>query len=355
MTAYLGLRAVLEQLKAEGFSLPEGWSDSAAEALKEKATPKQAWYLRLFVGVSAWSAAFLFTVFLFEAEILSDERGILLLGIVFIGLAVGINILNLRNEFSGQFGLALSLTGQALSIFGLAQTSTDSFIVPGLIIALELALILVYDDRLHRVLSTMVIVGTTVYVIFDWEVLGLLHVLILALAIGAVFFSLRERQFQTVGKEDLFQPVRLGISISLLGVLLLPIGSNFLPLRSWWIAAMILLWVLLSLILEIAKDLAVDWKSGAVPWLIFGSMILFFPALRMPGILGAVLLLLLGFWRGNRLLMGLASLFLLSYIGAFYYSLDWTLMQKSVGLMGTGLLMLLLRYLVLEYRTGEEP
>jgi hypothetical protein len=343
---------ILNRLESEGFPLPEGGLTSAGEAMQEEKAAKQPWYVRLFTGVSAWIAAILFIGFLFGANILEGEIGALISGIVFIGIAIGVNLLELRNDFVGQVGLALSLAGQALFIYGIVALFDDSLLVPLLIIAVEIGLIIAYQDRFHRFLSAVIIVATLLYVIFDQDAYELIHVLILGLTLSVTFLILRERHFQISGHEDIFQPVGIGISVSFLSMLLLPIGGD-LFIRSWWITAVLQLGVFIYVILEIAAELQVPWKTGAVPWLLFGAVILTFPALRMPGILGAALLLVLGFWRSNRLLIGIASVFLLFYLGAFYYTLAWTLLQKSVALMGTGVFLLLLRYATLHFG-GEE-
>ncbi len=56
-----------------------------------------------------------------------------------------------------------------------------------------------------------------------------------------------------------------------------------------------------------------------------------------PGVMAAVLALLLGFFRRNQTLKGLAIIFLLAFGTAFYYHLAYSLLVKSVILMASGL------------------
>jgi uncharacterized membrane protein len=72
-------------------------------------------------------------------------------------------------------------------------------------------------------------------------------------------------------------------------------------------------------------------------------VLLAIPAHQTPGILAAIIVLTVGFWRGNLLLMGLATAFLAGFLTAYYYNLDFTLLVKSFILMGTGVLLLALR------------
>ena len=79
-------------------------------------------------------------------------------------------------------------------------------------------------------------------------------------------------------------------------------------------------------------------------WALVAVALLLIPAYQTPGILAAVIVLLLGFWRNNVLLMGLATLFLLFFLSAYYYNLDIILLNKSYILMGTGVVLLALRF-----------
>jgi uncharacterized membrane protein len=54
--------------------------------------------------------------------------------------------------------------------------------------------------------------------------------------------------------------------------------------------------------------------------------------------------ILLGFQRGNRFLMGLAFIFFLLFYISYYYYLDVTLLMKSITLMSAGVILLGLRF-----------
>lgn len=353
MDKELRMPALLAQLVEEGYSLPEGYQESAPSTLGTMAEVRSPWYVRLFAGFSAWIAALLLIGFLYLADVLQGEVGALITGIILIIVALGINIAIRRNDFMSQLGLAFSLAGQTLFIVGLVEIFDDSIIVPLLIIAVEVGLIIAYQDRFHRFLSVLIIVGTLLSVIYDQGAYDLVHVLIFGLALGAILLHQRENRFLVSGKGELVQPVGIGIAASLLGLLILPIGE-LLFIQRWWITTLMLLAVLLYLAWEVAEDLQLSKSPGAIPWLLVGSLMLAIPAVRMPGILGASIVLLLGFWRNNRTLTGLASVFLLYYVGAFYYYLGSTLLEKSLALTATGVILLVLRYVILRFRTRGE-
>ena len=351
MKTQLTLRDVLAQLAAEGFTLSPGYQGLTLGLEPERERPVSPWYVRLFTGLSAWIAALFLIGFLYATDILQIEEGEILIGLVFCTVAVGLNRLAPRNDFLDQLGLALSLAGQVLFAIGLYSLLYEAVLICLLLIILEVVLIWVYHDRLHRFISTIVITSTILVVLFDLEILEMVHLFIFALAASVFFLYRRENHPLLSGLGDLGPSVGYGATVSLLVMLILPLMPD-LEVRWWWITVALLWAVLLFLVSQIVADLGLGLRSGAVPWLLAGCVILLIPAVRMPGILGALIVLLLGFWRNNWPPIGLAAVFLVFYLGAYYYSLEWTLLVKSFALMGTGIILLTLRYVLLRFRHG---
>lgn len=351
MNTPLTLRDTLTQLTSEGFALPDDYENVITGLKLEKKESSLPWYLRLFVGASAWVTAILFSAFLFTTNIIQNEESGFVWGLLFCAVAVGLHRLGPRNDFLSQFCLALSMTGQILVLIGLFSLFNHQILPTALgMIVLEIILLWVYDVRLHQIISTLVIPGAILAILVDLEFTTGIHLLIFWLGAGVVALSNTENHLLIAGLEGPMKAASYGFAVFLLGLLLLPLLELF---DLWWgITAVLLLAVLLFLVFKIAADLGLDLHRDAVLWLVVGGVLLLVPAVRMPGILGAFIILLLGFWRNNRLLMGLAATFLLFYLGAYYYSLQWTLLVKSFALMGTGAVLFLLRFIVLRFARG---
>jgi uncharacterized membrane protein len=58
--------------------------------------------------------------------------------------------------------------------------------------------------------------------------------------------------------------------------------------------------------------------------------------LSAPAVTGALLFVVLGFDRRRTGLVALAAVFLVGFLGVYYYSLSLTLLQKSVVLVASG-------------------
>ena len=64
----------------------------------------------------------------------------------------------------------------------------------------------------------------------------------------------------------------------------------------------------------------------------------------MPGAAVGALILIVGFANGNRLLLGFGLFALLGFVSHYYYSLQLTLLIKSLLLIGLGVLLLAVRW-----------
>jgi hypothetical protein len=247
--------------------------------------------------------------------------------------------------FVAQLALALSMAGQVLFGGGVASLSRGVPTTVLAVVALEVLLIAVYPDVVHRFLSTVVIVGALVGLLLEWELPGAIHPLVGLLAAGALVLWERESVLAAARAERLSRPIGYGLAVALLGVLCLGI-NDLIAIPHWWISGLLLLPLLLVLEYRIVSRFEPRAAAAIVPWLVGGTVLVSLPALWTPGVLAAVVVIVLGFQRGNRLLLGLGAVFLAVFLVAFYYHLDITLLLKSLILLATGLLLLGLRALM---------
>lgn len=340
------IQQVLAQLALLGeFNADRQAEVEAVLAAEERSSP---WYVQGLVGISAWIAALCFIGFLALAEIITSEIGALVTGVIFCGLAVGLRWVARRSTFGGQLALAVGLTGQALFIGGVGAETESVTAAAFAAIILELVLILIYPDGLQRFLAVVVIVGAVMALFYEWEILKATHILVLGLGAATLFIWEQEAYFSTMHWAAIYRPVGYACALSLLA-LLIPSVIIELEIELWWLSALGLLALLLVLEYLILAGLDVPWHNPLALGLAGGTLVLLWPAWQSPGLLGALLVLLVGFRRGNRLLEGLAGTFLAFFIIAFYYNLELTLLAKSFMLMGSGVIILALRYFLLRF------
>jgi hypothetical protein len=335
------LQSVINQLVVEQHLPPEAPA-TIAEALagpEKRATP---WYIQALIGLSGWVAAFFFIGFLVIIELVTTETEALIAGLIFCAGAVGLRWATRHSIFTGQLTLALSLAGQGLFITGLWQVVDNVTLTLLITMLFEGLLLVLYPDKLHRFLSTLVMAGAALYLFVDLEIATLTHAVIILLLVGTVLIWHRESWFLTGPLADFYRPVGYGLPLATFGFLVLSL-SDETGIDTWWLSAIGLLLILLYLEYHIFNEQGFAWSHPTVLAVMAISLLLLGPAWYTPGILAALIGLLLGFQRGNSLLLGLALAFLAVFLIGYYYNLNLTLLTKSFILMGTGLILLALR------------
>jgi hypothetical protein len=213
--------------------------------------------------------------------------------------------------------------------------------------AVEVALALAIANFLHRVLAAA---GAAVALALAINALQLHGLTAPILCAGLAWIWLDPSRWATGGK--LWRPIGYGLVIALLLVetFRLAGGASWFGMateKPGWIAlngpligraftAALLVWIAFAL----ARREGLG-ATGATTRVALGTAAAVgLVSLGAPGFASALIVLLLGFAAGNRLLMALGILSLLGFVSHFYYSLHATLLEKS-GLMSlTGILLL---------------
>lgn len=340
---------VLQELAAEGLLDPGG--ESGARAALQRGEVATPWYLRFMVGFGAWWAAFFFIGF-FTLLTHSRPAG-LLFGVMLILGAIWVRRLD-RGDFLNQLALAASLAGQLLVLFGSDIGSAAGIAL--LLLLMQGVLIPFYADKTHRLLSTLIAVGAIEVLIFEWKWTYGTGVLAGTLSIVSIYLWLNETLFAGRALERAVRPVAYGLVIAMFGLLLPsvfppafdPQAPFTLHVRHLWLSTVLLGAGLLYL----AHVLLTEHGRHPFEPLALASylavLLLMWPAQRAPGLLGGLIVLLLGFRRGNRLLVGMALLFLAVFLSAYYYHLSISLLHKSAALAGSGAVLLALRWMLLK-------
>lgn len=334
--------ALWDRLSAEG--LVEG-------EMPEPGRPASPWYVRAMLGIAGWIGALFLLAFVGAAfSLLVEEPGVsLFIGAAFCAGAFALFRVFDGNDFVEQFGLAVSLAGQMLMVAGLSGVlGTSEGVSLYLAVALmEAALALVVPNFLHRLLATCGAAIAGALAINEAALYGLSAPI---LSVGLALVWLEPKVWASGGR--LWRPVGYGLVLAVLlaetfrlfgaGLLFDPVvaPSRWIaihgPLIGRALTAAVLLWVAVALIRRegVAPASPIGLTAGAA------ALVLGLVSLTAPGLASALLILLLGFAAGNRILIALGILSLLGFVAHFYYSLHATLLEKSGILAVTGLCLL---------------
>ncbi len=331
-------------------ALDAALADDTPDAKRAEQTP---WYMQALAGVSAWLAAFFLTGFLVATDIVESETSAIVVGAILTVIALGLKYLRRQSIFVDQLAFALSLVGQIMLIGGIGAYYESVFVGALTALALETLLYFVYPDGLHRFVSVLLTMVALMVIAVERELPELTHLYTLSVAVGVALVWQKEQFWHHANRwRDLLQPLAYGLPVALFGISLLSLFSE-LEIVYWWLSALALAFLLLYLGRAILGELELPLQSMAGVGLLVAVVVLTIPAIETPGILAAILVLVVGFWRNNQLLLGLAAAFLLFFLGAYYYNLNITLLNKSFALMATGILLLLLRLLLLRVAPGQ--
>ena len=327
-------------------------SDWAVEILAETDLgPPQPWYVRAMVGLGAWVGSLLLISAIVGTSVATTGGGYIVLGLLFIFVAVaGLHVTN--SAFTRQAAIATSLAGQGLLAGGIAEAGSfdvfDSVFVT--LILTNAVLIRIFPDRTHRFLSVLFIVSSAVTLLYVREAQAILPVFGPLLALGVLVLLEAETRIVSKGLDEILTPITAGMLMSALGCLTLStlyvlpeVAESFVFYPRPWISTLLLGALLFYVQRDIWSAMFGD-PTGSAAVAGYGvTALVIVAALPAPGLILALFVMALGLVHGNPMYAGAGVVFLVVFIGAYFYGIDATMLTKSVTLVGTGVAILLAR------------
>jgi len=342
-------------------SAPELWSKIASAGLTVGGMPEAAeahtpWYVRVMLGIAGWLAAAFLLGFIGAglAFVMESKTASIAVGFMVIAASYAVFRMAPRNDFSSMFGLAVSFSGQALVMFGIVGLFERHVTgaAPWVMIAvIEAALAVAMPNYIHRVVSAA---AAALAFVYAGEVSGAHAVAAGVLAAAVAFAWLQETRFG--GLVAVASPIGFGLTLAMVqvegmasfhhSVAMLSQEKAYLG-ASPWIGEAVVAITLLASVWVLARR--AGWGPSEFRTLLglAAAAVIGAVSFKAPGIAGGLMIVLLGFANGNRVLAGLGIASLLVYVSGYYYLLDATLLVKSGVLLATGVVLLGVRWLVL--------
>ncbi|MFN3580055.1 MAG: DUF4401 domain-containing protein [Pseudomonas sp.] len=348
----------------------KGWLDELEQQalidapLREKlvAGVDSPWWLALLLGIAAWVSA-LFIIGSFMGPWLLFVEGSLgrsLAGAALLGF--GIWLFSHPGVFVAQLALALSLAGQGLLVYVLGS-SLDASSFPSLrsaaLVCLPLSALLLWlpVSRLFRQVSAFFALASIAVLLESGPQLALLAS---GLALVAAWGWLQRPAWAAHPLAARLRP--LLDAATFMALVLAAYGE-----REWLVrlldsgvmtgnatalltaARVVPVLLLLAIVAWLARHADLLQRSFA---LVAAALLglLFYQA---PGLLISCALGLAVCHAQARSWMLLVLVFAAFYLGHFYYSLHITLLHKSMLLVGSGVLLLVVRYGLIRYGRGK--
>ncbi len=318
-------------------------ADRIAESLsKSDLAAKDPIYIRILSGIGAWFSAMFLILFLVISDIFDSNTAAFISGVIFLVAAIFIARAS-KGTFLSQLSLALAFSGNILVLGGVIDLIGwgDEFSV--VLITHAIVCIVVYPlfaDSTYRFLAPIALVAIATAWIIEEKLFGYMHVLIAAETILAGVLLLRKKY------SPFLTPLVYSAATMLPATLLF---MNFMQVDTWRIDFNEPLWpssiLLAGGLIFLYYHLAGGSKWLREPWMILAILsTLLLGIFTTPGILVAIALLVLGYAFGDRILNALSFLFLPCFLVLFYYALNIDLAHKSWIIGGSGVLLLLVRW-----------
>lgn len=347
----LTIAQLLEHPKVKELIIPEQIEKIAASLGKSKQASKDPLYIRILFGLGAWFAAVFIIIFIGISQMFVGGFSAIICGIFSVAAAILIARAS-RATFLDQFSLALSFAGNALILLGVSG-ELRSFDIEIILITHAVVctvVYLLYASSIYRFIAPIALaVIATVWVI-EREIFFLMHFLIAAeMLLAGVLLLHREC-------PPILRPLVYSATVMLPATLLF---MNLMQVNIWRNKFNEPLWpsgiLLASGLIYLYYHLAGDTKRLREPWAICAIVsTILLGIFSTPGILVAIGLLVIGYAFGDIILTALSYLFLPFFLVVFYYAMNIDLAHKSWIIAGSGVLLLIVRWVVGHLQPEEE-
>lgn len=318
------------------------------------------WYVKFLLAFSGWFASLFLLGFLgvgFEAIFKNNIACGITGGLMIAGAYAILRIP--KNEFFEHVALAVSLAGQALIAWGLFDGLNDK--VAWIFVALvQVVLAVVMPNFVHRVFSSFIAAFSFSMFLYAFGAPYIFSSIVMFIAawlwLHEFQYPKHTRKIHAIGYGTV-----LGL-IQLKGVALFsfnPTGWHMVKTNTelWiqpWMAEVLAGAVMIYVVWQLLQRLGHRLPEPLAITALVCTVILSSVSIEAPGITVGIMILLLGFAGSNRVLMGLGIVSLLFYISSYYYLLDATLLVKAQTLFVTGIVLLLVRWVMLKMIRWEK-
>lgn len=314
------------------------------------------WFIRAMLGIAGWIGALFILGFIGAAfaMVMRNAGAAAVAAVICCAGAFAIFRCAGGSDFFAQFGLAIGFAGQIL--FGAAVfqwLQVDDVSAWLLFAGIEALLAWLLPNFIHRVSAALVGVIALSLGLAQAGIFGLAAPLAAA---GCALVWCNE--LYLAARADLWRPVGYGLVLGTLQTAATPLfgGELLFAFRrsgdGWFqqygtevgtaLVSAVFLVVAVRLLKELA--IAVDSREGLA--VLACAALVLATAFPAHGLAAALLIVILGFAGGNRVLFGLGLLALAAFLGHYYYQMRETLLYKSLVLAAAGVLLLGARWLL---------
>ena len=294
----------------------------------------------LFVGISMiWTRATFMEIF----------------GVILIIIAVFLNK-KVTNLLLDTFSISLYLVGVSFVVFGLNYLKNPLDISIYFVLLVGIITLFINQSYILSFIASTMILGSILLLLFHHHLEEAISVYLTINGFLLVFWLLYQNVVFSFKKMNaLYEPIKMALVFSFLFVLGLIAYGDIIKMNAinWSILALSISIQFLFVVYKIKNSIALTDKKG-IFILSFLSILIAGLSYFSPAIIGALTVVLLGFYTSSKSIFVLGVLAFIYFIGQFYYNLNDTLLFKSVLLIALGIVFLALHFFVLKFKNFEK-
>ena len=294
----------------------------------------------LFVGISMlWTRATFMEIF----------------GVILIIIAVFLNK-KVTNLLLDTFSISLYIVGVSFVVFGLNYLKNPLDTSIYFVLLVGVIILFINQSYILSFIASMMILGSILLFLFHHHIEDAISVYLAINGFLLVFWLLYPYLlFSSKKMNALYEPIKMALVFSFLFILGLIAYGDIINMNAinWSILALSISIQFLFVVYKIKKSIALTDKKG-IFILSFLSVLIAGLSYFSPAIIGALTVILLGFYTSSKSIFVLGILAFIYFIGQFYYNLNDTLLFKSVLLIALGIVFLALHFFVLKFKSLEK-
>ncbi len=302
--------------------------------------------IKILTIVGGFLAAQAFMGFLIISGLYENELAMILTGILLIvGSLAAPRYFQLL--IADTLGICAFLIGCGALAIGLGLKMFEVEEVALVLAGIGVIALRVNSNYVLAFVSVLLVTGSIQFAIFDFGGIFGDYLLFTSVATMMTFFVMKEASIlprrNNISKS--FDAIRAGLIVAFVFQLYMTRFSLDLGRTESfvWIPSLVNMALLLFVIHQILNERQIIHQKAAI---LIGSVILLAPTIFAPAISGSLLILILCFHKVYKTGMAIGVVCLILAITRYYYELSLTLLEKSILMMASGILFLLMLHLI---------
>ncbi len=311
--------------------------------------------IKILSVVGGVFSSLLFVLFVSISMIWTHATFMEIFGIILIVIAIFLNK-KVTNLLLDTFSISLYIVGVSFVVFGLNYLKNPLDTSIYFVLLVGIITLFINQSYLLSFIASMMILGSILLYLFHHHIEDAISVYLALNGFLLMFWFLYLNiLFYFKKMNALYEPIKMTLLFSFLFILGLLAYGDIIKMNAfnWYLLALSTSIQLLFVVYKIKKSIALADKK-AIFILYFLSILIVGFSYFSPAIIGALTVILLGFYTNSKSIFVLGILAFIYFIGQFYYNLNDTLLFKSVLLIALGIVFLALHFFILKFKNFEK-